>query len=127
MSARRHGYTIRITKAQSSLVTEYALGLGLPEYQARIRIFECGLTATFGGQTGSPKDDTSTLLVEIIDRLSRLERLAERTLYTTASAYAHARCAALRGTSNPQSLNDELSEASMDAYRRQLEIARGGS
>jgi hypothetical protein len=125
MRPQRHGYTIRLTKPQSGLVTEYALGLGLPEYQARIRIFECGLTATFGGQTGSPEDNTSTLLAEIIDRLHRLERLADRTLYTAATAYTFASYAAHRGTNNSQTLNQELSDASMDAYRRQLGIARG--
>jgi hypothetical protein len=125
MRTQRHGYTIRLTKSQSSLVTEYALGLGLPEYQARIRIFECGLTATFGGQTGKPEEDAPALLAEIIDRLNRLDALVERSVFVGASAYVFASYAAHRGTNSPQSLNETLSEASMDAYRRQLEIARG--
>jgi hypothetical protein len=125
MRPQRHGYTIRITKLQSSLVADYALGLGLPEYQARIRIFECGLKATFGSKKEATDNDVATLLAEIIERLRGLERLADRTLYTAATAYTFASYAAHRGTNNSQTLNQELSEASMDAYRRQLEIARG--
>jgi hypothetical protein len=125
MRTQRHGYTIRLTKSQSGLVTDYALGLGLPEYQARIRIFECGLTATFGSKQETTDNDAATLLAEIIERLRGLERLADRTLYTAATAYTFASYAAHRGTNNSQTLNQELSEASMDAYRRQLEIARG--
>jgi hypothetical protein len=125
MSAQRFGFSIRLTKSQCGLVAEYARGLGLPEYQARLRLFECGLAAVFSSQPDKADMDGLTLLAEIMDRLQHLERLAERTLYTSATAYTFASYAAHRGTNNSQSLNETLSEASMDAYRRQLEIARG--
>ena len=124
MSARRHLVSIRLTGDQSRLVNEYANGLAVPVYQARIRIFERGLVAIFGTEKDQSLDELALCLTETLARLERLESICDRTLYTAASAYTFAAHAAHKGGTNPSQLNETLSQASMDAYRRQLEAAR---
>lgn len=124
MSARRHLVSIRLTGDQSRLVNEFANGLGVPVYQARIRIFERGLGAIFGNEKDQSLDELALCLTETLARLERLEGLCDRTLYTAASAYTFAAHAAHKGGTNPSQLNETLSQAAMDAYRRQLEAAR---
>jgi hypothetical protein len=106
------------------LVNEYANGLAVPVYQARIRIFERGLVAIFGTEKDQSLDELALCLTETLARLERLESICDRTLYTAASAYTFAAHAAHKGGTNPSQLNETLSQASMDAYRRQLEAAR---
>ena len=124
MSARRHLVSIRLTGEQNRLVNEFANGLGLPVYQARIRIFERGLVAIFGNEKNQSLDELALCLTETLARLERLESICDRTLYTAASAYTFAAHAAHKGGTNPSQLNETLSQAAMDAYRRQLEAAR---
>ncbi len=124
MSDKRHPYTVRLTKPQTRLVADLASRLGLPEYQARLRIFEHGLAAASGNQENLQGEATLNLLAEILARLDSLERLTDRVLFTAASAYAFAAHTAHRGSNNSSQLNETLSEAAMAAYRRQLEAAR---
>jgi hypothetical protein len=124
MSGNRYPITLRLTKFQVQVADDLAARLGLPAYQARLRIFERGLTEITGEQTRLVDTATLDLLAEILARLEFVERLAERTLYTAASAYTFAAHAAHKGGTNPTQLNETLSQASMDAYRRQLEAAR---
>lgn len=125
MKTNKYPFTVRLTKAQCALVTDFALSHDISEYRARLLFVERGLEVTCKQQDQS-NESLLHLQADILARLESLESLADRTLFTAASAYAFASYAAHRGTNNSEALNASLSEASLEAYRRQLEIARGG-
>ena len=59
----------------------------------------------------------------ITTRLSTLEALADRCLFTASAAYVYARRAALRGEGDVEKLDAALSEAVQSAYARQRALA----
>jgi hypothetical protein len=126
MRTNKYPFTVRLTKAQCAIVTDFAVSHDISEYRARLLFVERGLAATCANESQS-EASLLDLQADILARLEALERLADRTLFTAASAYTFAHYAAHRGANNSEALNASLSEASLEAYRRQLEIARGGS
>ncbi len=124
MKESRCPVSLRLTGTQARLVTAYASQLGIADYAARHRIFELGLNEAFAAETKLADTELLSLLEEALARLVRLDRLSERILVTTASGYTYAQYAAVKGSPNPNQLNETLSQASMEAYRRQLEAAR---
>jgi hypothetical protein len=126
MSARRKLVSIRLTPPQQSLITDLAQRLNVTNYQAGIRIFESGLATLFGNEPTKAIDDNLVLLADILARLEALERLTDRAVFAATTSYVYAAFAVHGSASNSEALNASLSEASLEAYRRQLEIARGG-
>ena len=124
MKELRHPFTIRITSPQIRLLAKFAADRGIPEYQARHRIFELGLKEAFAVKTSSTEAELLSLVEETLARLERLEKLSDRILWTSVSSYTCSQFLAHKGGTNPSQLNETLSQASMDAYRRQLEAAR---
>lgn len=93
---------------------------GLTRYQALVRVIEMGLTSIMQPSVGSGaavgNDDITT-------RLSAIEALADRCLFTASAAYVYARRAALRGEGDAETLDATLGEAVQSAYARQRALA----
>lgn len=121
--------SLRLTRAQAVTVHRYADAHGVSRYQAAIRVMEAGLAALMAGQLSGPdqSSDIADALGELIARIGRLEKMTDRTLFTSAAAYQFARKAGLRGEADPTKVDQALGEAAGEAYRRQRDLARGES
>lgn len=123
----RVSLSLRLTRTQDAAVQSYAEAHGVTRYQAAIRVMEAGL-ATIVSRPAPPSSDgadTAAAIGELIVRAARLERLMDRALFTGAAAYTFARQAALSGAHDLAELDQALSEAAGEAYRRQRDLARG--
>ena len=123
----RVSLSLRLTRTQDAAVQSYAEAHGVTRYQAAIRVIEAGL-ATIVSRPAPPSSDgadTAAAIGELIVRAARLERLMDRALFTGAAAYTFARQAALSGAHDLAELDQALSEAAGEAYRRQRDLARG--
>jgi hypothetical protein len=96
------------------------LSIRVTRYQALIRVIEIGLTSIMQQSAGSGGvlggDD-------IVARLSALEALADRGLFTASAAYVYARRAALHSEGDADKLDAALGEAVQSAYARQRALA----
>jgi len=118
--------SVRLTRAQMAVIRRHAEAHGISTYQTAIRIMEAGLGAMIGGVAEAKPDDAISFAVgELQARAERLERFADRALYTASAAYAYARQAALVGSQEPKALDEAVAQAAGEAYRRQLDLARG--
>lgn len=123
----RVSLSLRLTRTQDAAVQRYAEAHGVTRYQAAIRVMEAGLAAIVASSTPPSGDgtDTAAAIGELMVRADRLERLIDRALFTAAAAYTFARQAALSGAHDLAKLDQALSEAAGEAYRRQRDLARG--
>jgi hypothetical protein len=112
--------SIRIPVAQEIMLKHIAQVRGVTRYQALIRVIEIGLTSIMQPSAGScgavGSDDISA-------RLSAIEALVDRGLFTASAAYVYARRAALRGEGDADKLDASLGEAVQSAYHRQRALA----
>jgi hypothetical protein len=112
--------SIRIPVAQEIMLKHIAEVRGVTRYQALVRVIEIGLTSIMAPSVGSG----STLGTDdIAARLSALEALVDRGLFTASAAYVYARRAALRGEGDADKLDATLGEAVQSAYQRQRVLA----
>jgi hypothetical protein len=112
--------SIRVPVAQDIMLKHIAQVRGVTRYQALIRVIEIGLTSIMQPSAGSNgaigSDDISA-------RLSAIEALVDRGLFTASAAYVYARRAALRGEGDADKLDATLSDAVQSAYGRQRALA----
>ncbi|WP_419318820.1 hypothetical protein ACN2C7_17850 [Caulobacter sp. ErkDOM-E] len=123
----RVSLSLRLTRTQDASIQRHAEAHGITRYQAAIRVMEAGLATIMASSTPTSSDgaDVAAAIGELVVRAAVLERLIDRTLYTSAAAYTFARQAALSGAHDPAKLDQALSEAAGEAYRRQRDLARG--
>ncbi|PHY21504.1 hypothetical protein [Caulobacter sp. BP25] len=120
--------SLRLTRAQIAFLRRHAEAHGVSLYQSSTRAMEAGLAALAGAsEPGAAEEPIAALIGELLARIERLERLADRALYSAAAAYSYARQAALAGARDAKVLDDAVAEAAGEAYRRQRDLARGGS
>jgi glycosyltransferase A (GT-A) superfamily protein (DUF2064 family) len=124
---QRVSLSLRLTRAQDASIQRYAEAHGVTRYQAAIRIVEAGLATIMVSPAppGSDGTGTAAAIGELMARAARLEHLIDRALFTGAAAYTFARQAALSGAHDLVKLDQALSEAAGEAYRRQRDLARG--
>ena len=112
--------TVRIPMPHDVMLKHIAEVRGLTRYQALVRVIEMGLTSIMQSSVGSGaavgNDDITT-------RLSTLEALADRCLFTASAAYVYARRGVLRGEGDAETLDATLGEAVQSAYARQRALA----
>ena len=115
--------SIRVPAGQEIMIRRIAEARGMTRYQALARVIEAGLTAmTAKPATPAPSSSMSALSgIEL--RLSVIEALTDRSLFTASAAYAYARRAALRNDSDAERADSATSEAAQASYKRQRALA----
>lgn len=120
--------SLRLSRPQIAFLRRHAEAHGVSLYQSSTRAMEAGLAALAGAaEPGAAEQPIAALIGELLARVERLEALADRALYSAAAAYSYARQAALAGARDAKALDDAVAEAAGEAYRRQRDLARGGS
>lgn len=120
--------SLRLTRQQIAFLRRHAEAHSVSLYQASNRAMEAGLAALAGAaELGAQEEPITPLIGELLARVERLEALADRALYSATAAYSYARQAALASARDAKALDDAVAEAAGEAYRRQRDLARGGS
>lgn len=115
--------SIRVPVGQEIMLRRVAEARGLTRYQALARVIEAGLTA-IDAKPVLPDSDISDAALSAIElRLSVIEALTDRSLFTASAAYAYARRAALRNDSDAEKADTATSEAAQASYKRQRALA----
>lgn len=115
--------SIRVPVGQEVMIRRIAEERGLTRYQALARVIEAGLLAMTGTPQTKGKVSVSEVLAGIEARLSTIESLTDRSLFTASAAYAYSRRAALRNDSDADRIDTATSDAAQAAYRRQRVLA----
>ena len=117
MSARPQ--TVRLTPAQHSVLAGLAAERGLSQYAMLARVAETGLRVMLGAEKTAETRAIADEIGTVSERLVELERMLERTLFTTCAAYAYARNSAL-GTRKP---DEAIAADAKAAFERQRSLA----
>lgn len=112
--------SIRVPAAQEIMLRHIASVRGLSRYQALSRVIEIGINAIMHPVGAVPVGPD---LGDFSARLSTLEALTDRSLFTASAAYTYARRAALKGDSDAERIDAQLADAVRDAYQRQRCLA----
>ena len=115
--------SVRVPAGQETMLRHIAEVRGLTRYQALARVIEIGLTSIMTApvaQSPAGKDD---VLASLDTRLSVIEALTDRSLFTASAAYAYARRAALRNDSDAERSDTATSDAAQASYKRQRALA----
>jgi D-serine deaminase-like pyridoxal phosphate-dependent protein len=115
--------SIRVPAAQETMLRHIAELRGLTRYQALARVIETGLGAIMHGPVPSPNGSGDDAFASLDSRLSVIEALTDRSLFTASAAYAYARRAALRNDSDADKSDSATSEAAQASYKRQRALA----
>ena len=99
---------------------------GLTRYQALARVIETGLGAIMHSPAPSAHGQGDDAFASLDSRLSVIEALTDRSLFTASAAYAYARRAALRNDSDADKSDSATSEAAQASYKRQRALAAEG-
>ncbi len=112
--------TVRIPLPHDVMLKHIAEVRGLTRYQALVRVIETGLTSIMQYSVGSSATVGND---DIAARLSAIEVLADRCLFTASAAYVYARRGALSGEGDADKVDATLGEAAQSAYARQRALA----
>jgi hypothetical protein len=115
--------TVRIPAGQETMLRHIAEVRGLTRYQALVRVIEIGLTSIMHPSGRPETGDVSDEIATIAARLSSIEAVTDRGLFTASAAYTYARRAALRGDNDPDKTDAAMGEAAQAAYKRQRALA----
>ncbi len=115
--------SIRVPAGQETMIRRIAEARGLTRYQALARVIEAGLTAITTKPVAPVSTPDNAALSAIELRLSVIEALTDRSLFTSSAAYAYARRAALRNDSDAEKSDSTTSEAAQASYKRQRALA----
>jgi hypothetical protein len=115
--------SIRVPAGQEVMLRHIAEVRGLTRYQALARVIETGLSAIMQTPAPTSQQASDDALASLDSRLSVIEALTDRSLFTASAAYAYARRAALRNDSDAEKSDSTTSEAAQASYKRQRALA----
>jgi hypothetical protein len=115
--------SIRVPAGQETMLRHIAEVRGLTRYQALARVIETGLTSIMTAPAPQRAGCNDDALASLDARLSVIEALIDRSLFTASAAYAYARRAALRNDSDAERSDSATSEAAQASYKRQRALA----
>jgi predicted transcriptional regulator len=117
-------HSVRLSPALNRTLSALAVQRGMTCYQMLKRAIEQGFAAmTTAKSEGSNMADVSEEVASLSARLTLVEALADRSLFTASAAYVYARRAALRGEGDAEKADAALGEAVQSAYKRQRALA----
>jgi predicted transcriptional regulator len=118
-------HSVRLSPALNRTLSTLAEQRGMTCYQMLKRAIEQGFAAmTATKSASSTMADVGDEIADMAARLTLVEALADRSLFTASAAYVYARRAALRGEGDPDKADAALGEAVQSAYKRQRALAR---
>ncbi len=117
MSARAQ--TVRLTPAQHRVLAGLATEHGLSDYAMLARVVEAGFRALQDRHNATDINEIAAEIGTMSERLAHVERVLDRTLFTTCAAYAYARHSAL-GTKKP---DETIGSEARAAFERQRSLA----
>lgn len=120
MSARAQ--TVRLTPPQHRTLAGFAKQRGLSEYAMLARVVDAGFAALLHGSGN--EIDTREIVAELASvstRITDVERMVDRALFTACAAYCYARSAALGARKTDEIITAEINAA----YDRQRRLSRG--
>jgi hypothetical protein len=115
--------SIRVPAGQEIMIRRIAEARGMTRYETLARVIEAGLTAMTAKPVVPVSSPSMSALSGIELRLSVIEALTDRSLFTASAAYAYARRAALRNDSDADRADSATSEAAQASYKRQRALA----
>ena len=115
--------SIRVPAGQETMLRHIAEVRGLTRYQALARVIETGLTSIMTAPASQRERRNDDALASLDARLSVIEALTDRSLFTASAAYAYARRAALRNDSDAEKSDTATSDAAQASYKRQRALA----
>ena len=115
--------SIRVPAGQEIMLRHIAEVRGLTRYQALARVIETGLASIMNAPVAASPSGNDETLSSLDTRLSVIEALTDRSLFTASAAYAYARRAALRNDSDAEKSDTATSDAAQAAYKRQRALA----
>lgn len=118
-------HSVRLSPALNRTLSALAEQRGMTCYQMLKRAIERGFAAmTTAKSEGANMADVGDEIADMAARLTLMEALADRSLFTTSAAYVYARRAALRGEADAEKADAALGESVQSAYKRQRALAR---
>lgn len=115
-------YTVRVPMALDKALRKLAEQNGMTRYAMLQRSAKAGIDAlTMPATDGSERRELIAEVASMSVRLSDLERMIDRTLFTAVAAYCYARSAALGGGKTDEIISGEINRA----YDRQRAKAEG--
>lgn len=116
--------TVRLEAPAFRALVRQAEARGLSAYTMLAKVVETGFAALDGrGDDATALGDLAREMVSQSARIAELERLTDRTLFTSCAAYAYARNVAL-GTRRP---DDAIAAEALAAFERQRALAQDNS
>jgi hypothetical protein len=113
--------TVRLDGPQYRALIRQAEARGVSHYAMLAQLVEAGFTKLDGhSDDGSSLDELAREMVAQGGRIVELERLIDRTLFTSCAAYAYARNLAL-GTRRP---DEVIAAEALAAFERQRALAQ---
>ena len=115
--------SVRVPAGQETMLRHIAEVRGLTRYQALARVIEIGLISIMNAPIAESPASKEDALASLDTRLSVIEALTDRSLFTASAAYAYARRAALRNDSDAERSDTATSDAAQASYKRQRALA----
>jgi hypothetical protein len=113
--------TVRLEAPAFRALVRQAEARGLSPYAMLAKLVDAGFAALDGrGDDSTALNDLAREMVAQSARIAELERLTDRTLFTSCAAYAYARNLAL-GTRRP---DDAIAAEALAAFERQRALAQ---
>jgi hypothetical protein len=113
--------TVRLEAPAFRALLRQAEARGLSSYAMLAKLVDAGFAALDGrGDDATALNDLAREMIAQGVRLAELERLTDRTLFTSCAAYAYARNLAL-GTRRP---DDAIAAEALAAFERQRALAQ---
>ena len=125
---RQPSITLRYPFVTDEQIAAAARATGESKYKTACRALAIGASLmsdrdsdlNIGTQAGSEASPA-----EFKHQIHQLHRLTDRVLFVTCAAYIYSQRTAVRAESHSTKLQQELTDAVLAAYRRQLRLAEG--
>lgn len=124
---KRVPISIRIPSPLHQAARRYAEANNLTLYASIGRALELGVAGLLERQSDSktnPNAEILGALSELAFKLEKVENLVQRSLHVGCAAYTYARFSALSSERDPARTNQQLTDASNEAFARQQELAK---
>jgi hypothetical protein len=125
---RQPSITLRYPNVTDEQIAAAARATGESKYKTACRALALGASLMAGTNSDLNNDTQKSRdasRAEFDHQIHQLHRLADRVLYVACAAYVYSQRATMRSEPHSTKLQQELTDAVMAAYRRQLWLAEG--
>ena len=116
--------TIRLNSSQFRTLNSLAEQREIPRYRMLRRIINSGFSSTMGGSdVQSDIHEIASEIAQLSTRVTEIDRVLDRTLFTACAAYSYARNSALQTKRDDK----QIAAEALAAFERQRAIAEDKS